>query len=170
MSPTSTVVFATHIACFESKSVLLHLYANPFCCTWSHQLPLYALEMQPQPVQHIPDSSLNVCRDLAIPKRVEGLQGVNVVLLSGQVASLHLPCIVIQSQYLSNLCLRCRDLAIPKRVEGLQGVNVVLLSGGWRHAVAADDQGRMFGWGWNKVSHSSVTIIHPVISHSIISQ
>lgn len=53
------------------------------------------------------------------------------------------------------VCLCCRDLAVPKRVEGLQGVNVVLLSGGWRHAVAADDQGRMFGWGWNKVSHSS---------------
>ncbi len=46
--------------------------------------------------------------------------------------------------------LGCRDLAVPKRVEALQGVNVVLLSGGWRHAVAADDQGRMYGWGWNK--------------------
>lgn len=44
-----------------------------------------------------------------------------------------------------------RDISIPKRVEGLEGVNVVLLSGGWRHAVAADDQGRMWGWGWNKV-------------------
>ena len=48
-----------------------------------------------------------------------------------------------------------RDLAVPKRVEALQGVNVVLLSGGWRHAVAADDQGRMYGWGWNKACTSS---------------
>jgi len=39
-------------------------------------------------------------------------------------------------------------------VEALQGVNVVLLSGGWRHAVAADDKGNMYGWGWNKVRRS----------------
>ena len=69
---------------------------------------------------------------------------------------MHIP----EKQAISNLHLhkcglvwdvRCRDLAVPKRVEALQGVNVVLLSGGWRHAVAADDQGRMYGWGWNKV-------------------
>jgi len=50
-----------------------------------------------------------------------------------------------------------RDLAVPKRVEALQGVNVVLMSGGWRHAVAADDQGRMYGWGWNKACTSSLS-------------
>ena len=104
---------------------------------------------------------MNVCKDLAIPKRVKGLQGVNVVLISG--VCLHYTYLVIQLHYLTNTRLCCRDLAIPKRVEGLQGVNVVLLSGGWRHAVAADDQGRMFGWVRNKVNHllvmlSSVTL------------
>ena len=52
----------------------------------------------------------------------------------------------------SSPSLASRDLAVPTRVEGLKGVNVIILSGGWRHAVAADDHGRMFGWGWNKVS------------------
>ena len=47
--------------------------------------------------------------------------------------------------------LSCRDLAVPKQVKALQGVKVVMLSGGWRHAAAADDAGRMYGWGWNKV-------------------
>lgn len=56
----------------------------------------------------------------------------------------------------------CRDLAVPKKVEGLQGVNVIILSGGWRHAVAADDQGRMYGWGWNKVTNS------PAHSHMLV--
>lgn len=59
-------------------------------------------------------------------------------------------------------CVTSRDLAVPKRVEALQGVNVVLLSGGWRHAVAADDQGRMYGWGWNKVPSTVDSCVYDI--------
>lgn len=48
------------------------------------------------------------------------------------------------------------DLAIPKIVEALSGVHIMMLSGGWRHAAAADKDGRMFGWGWNKFGQVGV--------------
>ena len=49
----------------------------------------------------------------------------------------------------------CRDHLTPKRIEALDGKRITMMGGGWRHAVAADDQGRMYAWGWNKVSSAS---------------
>ena len=40
----------------------------------------------------------------------------------------------------------------PKKIEALNGKRITMMGGGWRHAVAADDEGRMYAWGWNKVS------------------
>jgi hypothetical protein len=33
----------------------------------------------------------------------------------------------------------------------------VLISGGWRHTAAADDAGRLFTWGWNKVTPGALS-------------
>jgi alpha-tubulin suppressor-like RCC1 family protein len=31
---------------------------------------------------------------------------------------------------------------------------MTIIAGGWRHTVAADADGNLYGWGWNKVSCS----------------
>ena len=41
---------------------------------------------------------------------------------------------------------------LPKVVEALREVRITLISGGWRHTMAADDTGQLYGWGWNRVS------------------
>ena len=61
----------------------------------------------------------------------------------------------------------CRDLAIPKQVKALDGVHIIMLSGGWRHAAAADKDGRMYGWGWNKVC-ASVNTFSPSMGTSTL--
>lgn len=33
----------------------------------------------------------------------------------------------------------------------LQGRRIRRIAGGWRHTLAADDEGRLWAWGWNKV-------------------
>jgi len=38
-------------------------------------------------------------------------------------------------------------------VEALAGRRVRKIAGGWRHTLAADKDGRLWAWGWNKVGH-----------------
>ncbi len=63
----------------------------------------------------------------------------------------------------------CRDHLMPKKIEALDGKRITMMGGGWRHAVAADDQGRMYAWGWNKVSAASqaAEISRAVVPHDV---
>lgn len=45
----------------------------------------------------------------------------------------------------------CRDEPLAKRVAALTGTRVSLICGGWRHTLAADESGKLYAWGWNKV-------------------
>jgi len=56
----------------------------------------------------------------------------------------------------------CSDQLVPKKVEALSGNRVALVAGGWRHTLAADDQGRLFGWGWNKFGQLGIGHTHDV--------
>jgi len=38
-----------------------------------------------------------------------------------------------------------------KQVQALKDVPIGLISGGWRHTIAADRNGKLYAWGWNKV-------------------
>ena len=42
------------------------------------------------------------------------------------------------------------DQLLPKQVEALAGVRIKTVAGGWRHTLALDDAGAVYGWGWNK--------------------
>lgn len=42
------------------------------------------------------------------------------------------------------------DRHMPTAVRGLDGVKVLLVACGWRHTLAADEEGRLFSWGWSK--------------------
>lgn len=42
------------------------------------------------------------------------------------------------------------DQPVPKLVEALSNKQITTVSGGWRHTMAADDQGVAYGWGWNQ--------------------
>uniref|UniRef100_A0A7S0RRV6 RCC1-like domain-containing protein n=1 Tax=Chlamydomonas leiostraca TaxID=1034604 RepID=A0A7S0RRV6_9CHLO len=42
------------------------------------------------------------------------------------------------------------DRLTPTLVEALRGRVVVSVAGGWRHTVAVDSEGVLYGWGWNK--------------------
>jgi hypothetical protein len=44
-----------------------------------------------------------------------------------------------------------RDQLKPKIVESLSGLRVEIIAGGWRHSMAAASDGKLYGWGWNKV-------------------
>lgn len=33
------------------------------------------------------------------------------------------------------------------------GLPDLQISGGWRHTMALDNEGQIYGWGWNKVTH-----------------
>jgi alpha-tubulin suppressor-like RCC1 family protein len=45
-----------------------------------------------------------------------------------------------------------QDHLIPHQVEALEKTKVQSISGGWRHTMALDSEGQLYGWGWNKVS------------------
>ncbi len=47
--------------------------------------------------------------------------------------------------------LLCRDRLTPAPVEALGGKVVTVVAGGWRHTAAADSDGVLYTWGWNKV-------------------
>eukprot|EP00246_Nothoceros_aenigmaticus_P002684 TRINITY_DN13533_c0_g1_i1.p1 TRINITY_DN13533_c0_g1~~TRINITY_DN13533_c0_g1_i1.p1 ORF type:complete len:452 (-),score=54.98 TRINITY_DN13533_c0_g1_i1:408-1763(-) len=42
------------------------------------------------------------------------------------------------------------DHLVPHQVAALKDKTIVQVSGGWRHTVALDSEGRLYGWGWNK--------------------
>jgi hypothetical protein len=52
---------------------------------------------------------------------------------------------------LTALSLPRSDQLLPKKVEALRGKRVQTVAGGWRHTMAADSEGVLYGWGWNKV-------------------
>ncbi len=63
--------------------------------------------------------------------------------------------------------MNCSDQLIPKAVEALKDNRIVLISGGWRHTAAADDTGKLYAWGWNKVCLlTEVAVIHISFSAS----
>ncbi|CAK9867327.1 unnamed protein product [Sphagnum jensenii] len=43
-----------------------------------------------------------------------------------------------------------QDHLIPHQVEALEKTKVQSISGGWRHTMALDSEGQLYGWGWNK--------------------
>lgn len=54
-------------------------------------------------------------------------------------------------------------------VEALKDKRVVLISGGWRHTAVADDAGRLYTWGWNKVLHLTESPSDMIKMHKLFS-
>ncbi|XP_057858700.2 ultraviolet-B receptor UVR8 isoform X2 [Cryptomeria japonica] len=48
------------------------------------------------------------------------------------------------------------DHLVPCRVEGLRNYHIAQISGGWRHTMALDKEGQIYGWGWNKFGQVGV--------------
>lgn len=48
------------------------------------------------------------------------------------------------------------DHLVPHQVAALKGNHIAQISGGWRHTMALDDQGKLYGWGWNKFGQVGV--------------
>ncbi|KAG6551955.1 hypothetical protein Mapa_006572 [Marchantia paleacea] len=48
------------------------------------------------------------------------------------------------------------DHLVPHQVAALKNNPIVQISGGWRHTVALDSSGRLYGWGWNKFGQVGV--------------
>lgn len=48
------------------------------------------------------------------------------------------------------------DHLVPHQVAALKGHRIFQVSGGWRHTMALDDEGKLFGWGWNKFGQVGV--------------
>lgn len=44
-----------------------------------------------------------------------------------------------------------RDGSRARQVQALDNICIKLISGGWRHTIAADKDGQLYAWGWNKV-------------------
>jgi hypothetical protein len=42
------------------------------------------------------------------------------------------------------------DHLVPFQVEALKNKIIQAVAGGWRHTVALDADGQLYGWGWNK--------------------
>ncbi|XP_068647495.1 ultraviolet-B receptor UVR8-like isoform X2 [Aristolochia californica] len=43
------------------------------------------------------------------------------------------------------------DLLVPLQLEALSNCPISQISGGWRHSMAVTYDGKLYGWGWNKV-------------------
>ncbi|VAH47934.1 unnamed protein product [Triticum turgidum subsp. durum] len=43
------------------------------------------------------------------------------------------------------------DHLVPHKVEALKDSSTSQISGGWRHTMALTSDGKLYGWGWNKV-------------------
>lgn len=52
----------------------------------------------------------------------------------------------------------CRNQHLPKAIAALQEIRITLAVGGWRHTMAADDTGQLYGWGWNRVGSASARL------------
>ena len=61
----------------------------------------------------------------------------------------------------------CSDQLSPKAVEALKDRRVVAIAGGWRHTAAADDAGKLYTWGWNKVGESELVFAPPCTMKSL---
>lgn len=97
------------------------------------------------------------CEDRLLPTKVKGLQGVHVRVVAcgwrhsivvdgdGRVFSFG------WSKYGQLGHGDNRDQLVPKQLQQLQDTKVVVIAGGWRHSMAADSEGRVYAWGWNKV-------------------
>ncbi|KAL0378192.1 UNVERIFIED_CONTAM: Ultraviolet-B receptor UVR8, partial [Sesamum radiatum] len=48
------------------------------------------------------------------------------------------------------------DHLIPHKLEALRENRISQISGGWRHTMAVTDDGKLFGWGWNKFGQVGV--------------
>ncbi|KAK9824201.1 hypothetical protein WJX72_008492 [[Myrmecia] bisecta] len=66
------------------------------------------------------------------------------------------------------------DEALPKRVESLRDRQIRIVAGGWRHTVAADHNGQLHSWGWNKFGQlgiqSTVDAATPVMVADLASE
>ncbi|KAH7566932.1 hypothetical protein JRO89_XS08G0255600 [Xanthoceras sorbifolium] len=47
------------------------------------------------------------------------------------------------------------DHLVPHKLEALHGSFISQVSGGWRHTMALTSNGKLYGWGWNKVGISA---------------
>ncbi|KAM7529890.1 hypothetical protein LguiB_033300 [Lonicera macranthoides] len=43
------------------------------------------------------------------------------------------------------------DHLVPHKLEALEKHSISQISGGWRHTMALSSEGKLYGWGWNKV-------------------
>ncbi|KAG9147843.1 hypothetical protein Leryth_003445 [Lithospermum erythrorhizon] len=48
------------------------------------------------------------------------------------------------------------DHLVPHRLDALQGELISQISGGWRHTMALGNDGKLYGWGWNKFGQVGV--------------
>ncbi|KAL4588365.1 hypothetical protein LXL04_001249 [Taraxacum kok-saghyz] len=44
-----------------------------------------------------------------------------------------------------------KDHLVPHKLDALHGQFISQISGGWRHTMALTSEGKLYGWGWNKV-------------------
>ncbi|KAF8404057.1 hypothetical protein HHK36_008934 [Tetracentron sinense] len=53
------------------------------------------------------------------------------------------------------------DHLIPHKLEALHDNFIAQISGGWRHTMALTSDGKLYGWGWNKVEtpHFPISIL-----------
>ncbi|CAM6066951.1 unnamed protein product [Sphagnum tenellum] len=49
-----------------------------------------------------------------------------------------------------------QDHLVPHQVHALRNKKIRSIAGGWRHTVAVDEDGQMYGWGWNKFGQVGV--------------
>eukprot|EP00891_Asterochloris_glomerata_P007758 jgi/Astpho2/7758/Aster-07597 len=96
------------------------------------------------------------CMSKYLPSKVEGIQGQKMHIVS--CGWRHSACVNVQGEVYTFGWSKYGQLGhgdfedhlTPKKIEALDGKQITMMGGGWRHAVAADDQGRMYAWGWNK--------------------
>ncbi|KAE8810905.1 ultraviolet-B receptor UVR8-like [Hordeum vulgare] len=49
-----------------------------------------------------------------------------------------------------------QDHLVPRKLEALKDVPISQISGGWRHTMAVAEDGKLYGWGWNKFGQVGV--------------
>lgn len=49
-----------------------------------------------------------------------------------------------------------QDHLVPHKVEALKESSISLVAGGWRHTMAVTEDGKLYGWGWNKFGQVGV--------------
>lgn len=68
------------------------------------------------------------------------------------------------------------DHLVPHQVQALKNKTIQAVSGGWRHTVALDEDGELYGWGWNKFGqvgcgntddHNSPKLITGIVNEKV---